>query len=60
LAKDKETKTDSDWVIAKDMALCKDIQQLNPNCIYIGNDLDFESYDTTYLLQKDPKTILYV
>jgi glycosyltransferase involved in cell wall biosynthesis len=22
--------------------------------------LDFESYDTTYLLQKDPKTILYV
>jgi len=60
LEKDKETKTDSDWIIAKDKVLYNQIYKLNTNCIYIGNDLDFPVYEDKILLQKDPKMILYV
>lgn len=60
LEKDKETKTDSDWVIAKNASLYKKISMIQHNCIQIGNDLDFPIYDDRILLKKDPNVVLYV
>lgn len=60
LEKGKETEILSDLVIAKDKSLAEEIRQNNKNCIYVGNDLDFETYEDKILLQKDPHMILYV
>jgi hypothetical protein len=60
LKKDKETKTDSDWVIAKNASLYSQISAIQHNCIQIGNDIDFPVYDDRILSKKDQNTVLYV
>lgn len=60
LEKDKEIRTDSDCIIVKNKSLYNQIYQINHNCIYIGNDLNFPVYNDKILLKKNPNIILYV
>jgi len=60
LKKDNETKTDSDWIIAKNTLLYDQILPIQKNCINIGNDLNFPVYNEKILQKKNPNSILYV